>query len=288
MSIDIQRHLLYEDNQLFVVNKPSGLLVQAPDNNVIGTTTNTSPILNLLDAVKHYLQITHHKPRAWVGLVHRLDRPTSGVIVFAKTSKAASRLSSSFRTRACCKVYLCVVEGRLMQPGRCDNWLSKGEVGGQPVQVKDELSLSLSSSTEGSLGDSRYVKGVLSYRPLVHFAPPLPTYVASSPRGADMGTGSTTGGIDVHTICRIELETGRKHQIRAQMAHMGHPIVGDVKYGASQSFKQRDIALHAYMLTIAHPVTGKDMTFTAPPPALWSKRFGADSLAAAEGEMTAP
>ena len=265
IHIDIKRNLIFEDNHLFVVNKPSGLLVQAPNDHAVSTNT-TSP--NLLDEVKQYLQSTQNKPRAWLGLVHRLDRPTSGVIVFAKTSKAASRLSSIFRTRYCRKIYLCVVNGQLSGSGHCSNWLSKGESAAQLVRVVDNEPTT-SSSSSSSYEGYKYVKGLLSYQSLVSFSPPTTATAASNREAA---------AYVVHTLCRIELETGRKHQIRAQMAHLGHPIVGDVKYGASQSFKQRDIALHAHTLTIAHPVSGEEMTFTAPPPALWSKRFGEDII----------
>jgi hypothetical protein len=143
------------------------------------------------------------------------------------------------------------------------------------------------------------VEAVLRCYPLVVISPfsPFKPIVTGTSTTSSSGSSSgkpTSMTVDSippqppsikQTICRVELETGRKHQIRAQLAHIGHPIVGDVKYGAPQSFKQRDISLHACMLTITHPTTRKEMTFTAPPPALWSKRFGEDSLAAAIIEM---
>ena len=307
-------------------------------------------------------------------LIHRLDRPCSGVVVFAKTAPAAAALNECFRTRQTSKHSLCVVNGEVVveggedgkgrmeglgdgaeegvgagRDGGCNvyrHWIQKTQAERvrcyNMIEAEDDTNGrakgSVSGSRKGSGGDRKnkgsgngkqgktddLVEAVLRCYPLVVISPfglssSLSASTSSSARIAGVGgsVASSSGDSAIsssnrdstasmkslftgvastppqpppvkQTVCRIELETGRKHQIRAQMAHMGHPIVGDVKYGASQSFKQRDIALHAYMLTIAHPVTGKDMTFTAPPPALWSKRFGADSLAAAEGEMTAP
>ena len=284
--VDIASCTLFEDKHIIVLNKPSGSLVQGDDQR---TSLNGKGIDNLFDAIKaHLVQRDRKKGGAWLGLVHRLDRPSSGVLVYAKTSKAAGRLSEQFRTRHCEKNYLAVVEGSLPYLGllsavdidfdekptdmstvsltppsslssvtsgvRCSHWLNT-TLSTDRVSIVDSLPVSNSLSHKAA----KYVSAVLTYYPLHTFTP--------------------TYNKDVqHTLVTIALETGRKHQIRAQMAHIGHPIVGDGKYGALTSFPTRDIALHAYTLTIVHPVTQEVMKFVAPPPALWNKRFGEDVM----------
>ena len=285
--VDIASCTLFEDKHIIVLNKPSGSLVQGDDQR---TSLNGKGIDNLFDAIKaHLVQRDRKKGGAWLGLVHRLDRPSSGVLVYAKTSKAAGRLSEQFRTRHCEKNYLAVVEGSLPCLGpdltadndlvrkstdistvsltpappslssvsrgvRCAHWLNT-TLSSERVSIVDSLPM----SNLPSLKAANYVSAVLTYYPLHTFTP--------------------TYNSDVqHTLVKDALETGRKHQIRAQMAHIGHPIVGDGKYGALTSFPTRDIALHAYTLTIVHPVTQEVMKFVAPPPALWNKRFGEDVM----------
>ena len=236
--------VLFEDNHLFVVNKPAGALVQHGGGGGVSQHEN-----NLLNAVKAHLVARDGKPgRAWVGLVHRLDRPTSGVIAFAKTSKAAARLSESFRTRACRKLYLAVVHGAVAATGTLTHHLVQtGDGASSPVRMHV-----VSSGHRGA------ASATLHYRPLATFTPP-PGHMK---RQTEL------------TAVHVTLETGRKHQIRAQLAHAGYPIVGDAKYGAPQAFAARDIALHAWSLTLPHPVSHADVTFTAPPPAVWTQRFG--------------
>jgi len=255
---DVQTSLLFEDNHLFVVNKPAGVLVQH-GGRVTPTATTTGSCAaptNLLDAVKVHLVARDGKPgRAWVGLVHRLDRPTSGVMVFAKTSKAASRLSAAFRARTCTKLYLSVVHGALSVSGTLTDHLLQAR-GGPSDDVLPSQTQVVTSDHPGA------VSATLHYRPLATFGPP-------------------TGPSPALTAVLVALETGRKHQIRAQMARIGHPIVGDTKYGAPQAFATRDIALHAWSLTVPHPVGKHNVTFTAPPPAVWAQRFGDAVIATA-------
>jgi 23S rRNA pseudouridine1911/1915/1917 synthase len=254
---DVKTSLLFEDNHVFVVNKPAGVLVQHGGR---ATPTATTTTTNLLDAVKAHLVARDGKPgRAWVGLVHRLDRPTSGVMVFAKTSKAASRLCASFRGRTCTKLYLSVVHGALSASGTLTDHLLQAR-GGPLDDVLPSQTQVVTSDHPGA------VSATLHYRPLVTFATP-------------------TGPSPALTAVLVALETGRKHQIRAQMAHMGHPIVGDTKYGAPQAFATRDIALHAWSLTVPHPVAKHNVTFAAPPPPVWAQRFGDAAMAAAMAQL---
>jgi len=148
----------------------------------------------------------------------------------------------------------------------CSHWLnttssssSSSGTTGDRVSIVDILPIQSTIIQPSHQTKKKYVSAVLRYVPLHTFTPIYNPNVQ-------------------HTLVKIILETGRKHQIRAQMSHIGHPVVGDVKYGAMTSFSTRDIALHAYTLTIVHPVSQEVMTFVAPPPALWNKRFGDDRL----------
>lgn len=170
---------------------------------------------------------------AYLGLVHRLDRVTSGISVFAKTSKAAARLCEQFKTRKVIKYYLCVVNGDVeLAYGECNHLMTKTSDTDKKTQI-----LPLHSKRRDT------VTGVLRYR-VVH-------------RLHYEGAQSAKANPEQkrQTLLAVELETGRKHQIRAQLAHIGHPIVGDVKYGAPQRFPSRDIALHAAVLSFPHPTT---------------------------------
>ncbi len=192
--------ILYEDNHLIAVFKPAGMLVQ-------GDETGDEC---LMDEVKKYLKETYHKPgNVFLGLLHRLDRPVSGIVLFAKTSKGASRLSEQFRNHEVKKIYQALVEGELKKSEETlVNFLIKDE-GKNKVKVFD-------TNVGGSL------RAELSYK-----------------------TISRDGK---NTLVEIELKTGRPHQIRAQFAHSGHPLVGDVKYGASAALPDKSIALCAVRL----------------------------------------
>ncbi len=188
--------ILYEDNHVIVVYKPAGMLVQGDD-----TKDPT-----LIDQVKYYLKQKYQKPgNVFLGMVHRLDRPVCGIIIFAKTSKAAARLSEQFRTHTIQKIYHAVVEGDVTNAkATLIHYLEK-DTDKNFVKVYD-------SPTQGAL------RAELSYE-----------LVESKKK---------------KSLLRIELKTGRPHQIRSQLAHICHPIVGDVKYGAQpikeiESFGQK-------------------------------------------------
>lgn len=207
---------LFTDNHLLVVRKPSGLLIQAD------RTRDKS----LLDWGREYIKRKYHKPgKVYLGLVHRLDKPVSGVIVFARTSKAASRLSEQFRTRQVKKIYWALVEGKIVEEGKIINFL-----------VRKGTTSYIEKKGEGQ-------KAELSFRLL------------------DL--------IDKRSWVEIKLETGRHHQIRLQFANLGHPIIGDVKYGSTFKFPHQSIALHARSLTFNHPIKKTPLTFTTEPDSFW-------------------
>lgn len=215
--------VLYLDNHLLVVDKPAGVLVQE----------DRTGDLDLLTAGKRYLKDRFDKPgNVFLGLVHRLDRPVSGVMVFARTSKAAGRLSDQFRRRAPDKSYLALVEGRMEEGGRLEHYLAKR---GRHVHV-------VASSEPGAK------RAVLTARPVAHLGD--------------------------RTLVDVALETGRSHQIRVQLAHVGHPIVGDLRYGARTELDGRNLALHAYALTVEHPTRREAMTWRSSPPGTWGAAAG--------------
>ena len=213
--------VLYLDNHLLVVDKPAGMLSQ-------GDRTGDE---DLVTWAKAFLKERFDKPgNVFVGLVHRLDRPVSGVLALARTSKAAGRLSDQFRRRQPDKRYLAAVEGPLQGDGLAIDWLVKGEAGTVRRVAK---------TAEGAK------EARLRWRAL-----------ASDGR---------------HTLVGVELLTGRSHQIRVQLAGLGAPIVGDLRYGASGPLGDgRGIALHAASLTVEHPTRREPMTWTSPPPARWA------------------
>jgi len=211
--------ILHEDTHLLAVVKPAGLLVQGDRS---GDPT-------LLDACKAYLKARYDKPgNVYLGLVHRLDRPVSGVVLLARTSKAAGRLSAQFRERRVRKTYLAVVEGRTRIP-----W--------------DALT--------HHVADRADARG----RTRCEAAP------FAGSREARLTFHVLVDG-ERRSVLRVVPETGRRHQIRAQLAKVGHPVVGDVKYGAAAALPDRAIALHAWRLEVAHPVGGAPVVLTAPAP----------------------
>lgn len=212
--------VLYEDNHLLVVNKPAGLATQ-------GVTENEPSAVKL---AKEYLKHKYKKPgNVYVGVVSRLDAAVSGVLVLARTSKAAARLSEQFRERQTKKTYWAAVEKPPRQPqGTLTDWLRKDE--------KTQRMVVVGTHAIGSQ------KARLSY----HVLKSLPAA----------------------TLLEIDLETGRKHQIRVQLAHLGCPILGDRKYGGRRPFPA-GIALHARTLSLDHPVKEQSLSFTAPLPAAW-------------------
>lgn len=208
--------ILYEDNHLIVCIKPAGVLSQS----------DGSGAPDMLTILKRYIKEKYQKPgEVYLGLVHRLDRPVSGVMVFARTSKAASRLSEQIRTRKVEKLYRCVVNGILEGSGRLENYISKDE---------DRNIVTVSDSEKPGFKAS-----YLDYRAV-----------------------DTKDGL---TLAEIKLGTGRSHQIRAQMAHNGYPLVGDQKYGQKDN-RCKDIALESFRLSFEHPVRREFITFEAPIP----------------------
>ena len=195
--------ILYEDNHIIVVEKPPNVPSQADK------TTDE----DMLTIIKKYIKEKYNKPgNVYLGLVHRLDRPVGGVMVFSKTSKAASRLSEQVRNKTFKKEYLAIVDGKLdVKSGTLEDYLVKNET-----------------------KNAKYAKldyEVLKYSEEINLS-----------------------------VLRILLHTGRHHQIRVQLANMGHSICGDQKYGTRGRGKQ--ISLWAYKLTIEHPITKESMTFT--------------------------
>lgn len=206
--------ILYEDNHIIVVEKPPNVPSQADK------TTDE----DMLTIIKKYIKEKYNKPgNVYLGLVHRLDRPVGGVMVFSKTSKAASRLSEQVRNKTFKKEYLAIVDGKLdVKSGTLEDYL-----------VKNERN-NLSKVTNKETKNAKYAKldyEVLKYSKEINLS-----------------------------VLRILLHTGRHHQIRVQLANMGHSICGDQKYGTRGRGKQ--ISLWAYKLTIEHPITKESMTFT--------------------------
>ncbi|HZY82441.1 MAG TPA: RluA family pseudouridine synthase [Cyclobacteriaceae bacterium] len=211
-------HILFEDNHLVAVNKRPGVLVQ-------GDATGDVP---LSDLVKEYIKKKYNKPGAvFLGVVHRLDRPVSGVVVFARTSKSLERMNELFRNRETEKIYNAIVYGKPAKTS--DNlvhWLVKDETKNKTTAYKKENKDGLRSE--------------LSYRII-----------------KKAGDNSL---LEVYPI------TGRPHQIRVQLASIGCPIVGDVKYGASEPNDDASICLHASKLRFVHPVRKEQVTIEAPFP----------------------
>jgi 23S rRNA pseudouridine1911/1915/1917 synthase len=224
--------VLCEDGPVLAVNKPAGLLTQGVP----------SGIPTLEAQVKAFLKEKYHKPgNVYLGIPHRLDRPVSGVVLFARNSKAAARLAEQFRERQVKKIYWCVLE-RPPDP------------------------------TEGALTDFLIKHADQAHVQVV--APETPNAKLASLRYR-MLTASENG-----TLVEVELETGRMHQIRVQVASRGWPVLGDVQYGASRMLadsgdppepRSAAIALHARCLTFLHPIRYEPITVTAPLPGAWHK-----------------
>lgn len=215
--------VLYEDNHIIVVNKRPGEIVQ-------GDKTGDA---TLGDAVKQYLKDKYNKPGAvFLGVTHRLDRPVGGAVVFAKTSKALSRINEMFRTGRVHKTYWAVVRNAPRQP--------------EALLENHLYSVGRNNKTYvAPRPDSRTKQARLRYRTLA--------------RG------------DRYTLLEVELLTGRKHQIRAQLAAIGSPIKGDLKYGDKRSNPDGGISLWARHIDFVHPVSGIKVDITAPLPddTLW-------------------
>lgn len=214
--------VLYEDNHLLAVSKPAGL-----------PTMGVAPELpSLIVEARTYIKQRYQKPgNVYLGTVSRLDAPVTGVVLFARTSKAAARLSEQFRTHEVEKSYWALVEGRLEPPtGTLTHWLTE-----------DERHRRMHAVAPDTVGAKECR---LHYRRITV--------------------------LDAGTLAEIDLETGRKHQIRVQFAARGTPVLGDRKYGAKRPFAS-GIALHARRLVVKHPVRDERIEITAPLPAAWRK-----------------
>jgi 23S rRNA pseudouridine1911/1915/1917 synthase len=212
--------VFYRDNHLLVLYKPAGLLAQG----------DRSGEISLLELGKLWIKDIYNKPgRVFLGLVHRLDRPVAGVMLFCRTSKAAARISEQFRTGKSEKYYLAVLEGQLKKKsGSLQNFIDR----------RDNRSSFIVGEMTSSAREARLWFEVLD---------------------------CTTE----RTLVRIRLETGRRHQIRAQFAHIGHPVAGDLRYGAPAPLAQKQIALFAKELVVDHPVSGQRLRFESPLPKGW-------------------
>jgi len=207
-----ESQVIFEDNHLLVVNKLVGQLVQ-------GDKTGD---VCLADEVKSYLKEKYQKPgNVFCGVIHRLDRPTSGLVVFAKTSKALERMNLQFQQREPQKIYYALVEGALTGSGELIQNLLKNE----------------SQNKSYVVDASKGKRAVLRY---------------------DVCHKYTH-----YTLVKIVLDTGRHHQIRCQMSHLGHPLKGDLKYGAKRANANQGICLHSGELSFTHPVSHHKMEFSA-------------------------
>lgn len=213
-----ENQILYEDNHLLVINKKAGQLVQ-------GDKTGDE---SLLDLIKNFIKKRDKKPgNVFLGLVHRIDRPTSGLVIYAKTSKALSRLTQMVKNREIKKTYWALVPKELIpQSQRLVHYLKKNE--------KNNKAIVFPKATDGAK------ESTLTYTLLKV--------------------------LDHYQLLEIDLETGRHHQIRAQLSKIGIPIKGDLKYGAPRSNPDGGISLHARKLNFTHPVTKEEIEITAPVP----------------------
>lgn len=210
-------NILYQDNHLLVVEKEVGILSQSDGS-------NTKDMLTIL---KDYLKKEYHKPgNVYLGLVHRLDKPVGGIMVFAKTSKAASRLSEQIRNHEFEKSYLAVVKGELSSAGTYEDYL-----------VKKDFHSYITDKDHGKLARLKY--NVIK-------------------KEKD------------RTLVKVELETGRYHQIRVQFASRNHPLLGDEKYGKKGKYP---IALYAYQLSFLHPISKERLVFKLLPKEGYFRKF---------------
>jgi 23S rRNA pseudouridine1911/1915/1917 synthase len=219
MASSSKLEILYEDNHLLAINKPAGVLVQ-------GDATGDEPLVELC---KSYIKEKYNKPgEVFLGVVHRLDRPVSGVVVFARTSKALERMNALFRERQTKKTYWAIVQNKpKTETGTLVHWLVKDESKNKTIAFAKENKDGQRSELSYQLSRQRSGYFLLEVIPI----------------------------------------TGRPHQIRVQLASMGCVIVGDIKYGFDQPNADKSICLHARQLEFVHPVKKERILLTAPLPA---------------------
>ena len=215
--MELIKRILFEDNHIIIINKKPGELVQSDKTGDI----------SLSDSIKNYLKIQKKKQgSAYLGVVHRIDRPTSGVLVFAKTSKALTRLNEQFKLRLTKKIYWALVDKKF--PKDCNNlsnWMTRN-------RKKNKSKAHLNKVPESKFAQ-------LNLKRIKEF--------------------------EKYCLLEIELLSGRHHQIRAQLSSFGFPIQGDVKYGALRANKDKSISLHSIFLSVSHPVTKKKLNFKVLP-----------------------
>lgn len=220
-----KKNILYEDNHLIIVNKPA----------CQPTQIDTSGDLSLEDDVKAFIKVRDSKPGAvYLGVVHRIDRPVSGVVIFAKTSKALARLNNLVKERQVKKTYLAITE----KAPEARKGILKHHIERNPNKNR---SYAYDKPTKNSK------EAVLEYE--------------------------LAGISDNYYLVSVNLITGRHHQIRCQLSKIGSPIKGDLKYGAKRSNRDGSISLHAYSVSFEHPVTNETVLVVAPTPAednLWN------------------
>ncbi len=203
MPITPKPHILYEDNHIIAVEKPSGVLID-----------------DLMEQTKQFLKEKYAKPgNVFLGMVHQLDRPVSGIVLFGKTSKGAARLSEQFRDREAAKIYHAWVEGDVKGPGKISNYLKKDENRRKAFIYSEEVRDSKLAELEYSVVAKKMIEA----------GPSAPAQMI--------------------TLLKVKLKTGRFHQIRAQLGRKGHPVLGDVKYGSKITFPDSHIALSATSIT---------------------------------------
>lgn len=214
--------ILYFDNHMIITVKPAGMLVQG----------DRSGDESLNDIIKKFVKEKFNKQgNVYVGLIHRLDRPTSGIVCFAKTSKAAARLSKQFQCKKVEKSYLAIVQGNVPESGTYEDKILK-------IETNSFL------SEKGKIA-------LLSFQKIAN--------------------------IDNYSLIKIDLKTGRHHQIRVQFASRGFPVIGDFRYGSITKFPNQSIGLHAYALTVSHPISNEKMTFYSNPGENWPNYFRNES-----------
>lgn len=217
--------VLYEDNHLIAVNK-------SPSDIVQGDKTGDEP---LTERVKEWIKQKHNKPgNVFLGVIHRLDRPVSGVLLYAKTSKGLERFNELFRTKTITKTYWAIVKNK-------------------PAKTEDRLIHYLVKK-----GDTNFTKAYI--KPIPNSKEAILNYRIALT-------------LDNYYLLEINLETGRSHQIRSQLAAIGCPIKGDLKYGSPRSNENKSIHLHARSIEFIHPVSKEPVSIIAKPPsdAIWNE-----------------
>jgi 23S rRNA pseudouridine1911/1915/1917 synthase len=213
-------HIVYEDNHIIVVIKPCNIPVQA----------DKSGDIDMLTIIKAYIKEKYNKPgEVYLGLLHRLDRMVGGLVVFAKTSKAASRISEYIRNREFKKKYMAVVNGKISGSSELKDYLIKDE--------RLNMSKVVSSNVNGSK------EAILEYNTVSNFV-----YNAKD-----------------YSLVKVDLKTGRHHQIRVQLANAGFPLYGDIKYGQKINKVGQNLALWACYLSFYHPTKDEYLEFTCTP-----------------------